>query len=148
MQRAFPGGLAVKNLPAMQKMQETRVRSLGWEDPPGGGRGNPLQYSWCENPKDRGAWQAMVHGVTKSRTQLKQLSSHARKSWRKDKTHRGRFQKTQTGETQPQNEALFGEGHRTDVCPFTASSLVPRPCARLCPHALLIPIPPGSNRAG
>ena len=33
----------VKNLPAMQ---ETWVQSLGWEDSPGGGHGNPLQYSW------------------------------------------------------------------------------------------------------
>ena len=32
------------------------------------GNGNPLQYSCLENPKDRGAWQATVHGVTKSQT--------------------------------------------------------------------------------
>ena len=37
---------------------------------PGGGNGNPLQYSWLENPLDRGAWRATVHEVTKSRTQL------------------------------------------------------------------------------
>ena len=35
---------------------------------PGGGRGNPLQYSCLENPMDRGAWWATVHGVSKSRT--------------------------------------------------------------------------------
>ena len=35
---------------------------------PGGGRGNPLQYSCLENSMDRGAWQAIVHGVTKSWT--------------------------------------------------------------------------------
>ena len=34
----------------------------------GGGRGNPLQYSFLENPMDRGAWWAIVHGVTKSWT--------------------------------------------------------------------------------
>ena len=33
---------------------------------PGGGRGNPLQYSCLENPMDRGAWRATVHGVTNS----------------------------------------------------------------------------------
>ena len=33
---------------------------------PGGGHGNPLQYSFLENPMDRGAWQATVYGVTKS----------------------------------------------------------------------------------
>ena len=38
---------------------------------PGGGNGNPLQYACLEkNPMDRGAWQAIVHGVIKSRTQL------------------------------------------------------------------------------
>ena len=37
---------------------------------PGGGNGNPLQYSCLENPMDRGAWQATVHGVTKIQTQL------------------------------------------------------------------------------
>ena len=35
---------------------------------PGGGHGNPLQYSCLENPRDRGAWWATVHGVAKSRT--------------------------------------------------------------------------------
>ena len=39
---------------------------------PGGGHENPLQYSCLENLLDRGAWQITVHGVTKSRTQLKQ----------------------------------------------------------------------------
>ena len=38
--------------------------------PPGVGNGNPLQYSCLENPIDRGAWRATVHGVTKSWTQL------------------------------------------------------------------------------
>ena len=37
---------------------------------PGEGNGNPLQYSCLENPKDRGAWRATVHRVTKSQTQL------------------------------------------------------------------------------
>jgi len=37
---------------------------------PGGGNGNPLQYSCLENSMDRGAWQAIVHGVAKSPTRL------------------------------------------------------------------------------
>ena len=41
---------------------------------PGGGDGNPLQYSCLENPMDTEAWQAMVHGVAKSQTHL---SMHA-----------------------------------------------------------------------
>ena len=37
----------------------------GSERSPGEGNGNPLQYSWLENPMDRGAWQATVQGVTR-----------------------------------------------------------------------------------
>ena len=44
---------------------------------PGGKHGNPLWYSFWENPIDRGAWQATVHRVAKSRTRLKQLSMRA-----------------------------------------------------------------------
>ena len=40
------------------------VQSLGQEDSPGEGRGNPLQYSCLENPMDGGAWWATVHWVT------------------------------------------------------------------------------------
>ena len=42
-----------KNISAMW---ETQVQSPGWEDSPGGGNDNPLQYSSLENPTDRGAW--------------------------------------------------------------------------------------------
>ena len=42
---------------------------------PGGGHGNPLQYSCLQNPKDRGSWRATAHRVAKSRTRLKQLST-------------------------------------------------------------------------
>ena len=41
---------------------------------PGGGHGNPLQYSCLENSMDRGAWQAITHRVAKSWIRLKQLS--------------------------------------------------------------------------
>ena len=40
----------------------------------GEGNGNPLQYSCLENPRDRGAWWAVVYGVAQSRTRLKWLS--------------------------------------------------------------------------
>ena len=43
---------------------------------PGEANGNPLQYSCLENPMGRGAWQAIVHGVTKSQTRLKRHSTH------------------------------------------------------------------------
>ena len=38
---------------------------------PGGGHVNPPHYSYLENPMDRGAWQAIVHGVVKSLTRMK-----------------------------------------------------------------------------
>ena len=41
---------------------------------PGEGNGNPLQFCCLENPMDRGAWYATVHGVTKSRTRLRNLN--------------------------------------------------------------------------
>ena len=37
----------------------------GWEDSPGEGNGNPLQYSYLENPMDRRPWWAAVHGVVR-----------------------------------------------------------------------------------
>ena len=68
----------VKNLLAVQ---ETQVRSLGGEGPPGEGNGYALQYSYLENPMDRGAWWTRVHGITKSRTGLKQLGTLAPQSF-------------------------------------------------------------------
>ena len=41
--------------------------------PPGGGHGKPLQYSYLENSMDRGAWWAIVHGITKSWTWLSEI---------------------------------------------------------------------------
>ena len=70
----FPGGSVVKNPPANAGdtsdvgLISGSARSLGV------GNGNPLQYSCLENLMDRGAWQATVHGVTKSQTWL---SMHA-----------------------------------------------------------------------
>ena len=46
-------------------MQGAQVQSLGQEDSPGEGNGNPLQYSCLGNPKNRGAWMATIHGVTR-----------------------------------------------------------------------------------
>ena len=63
----------LKHLPAMQ---ETWVRSLGQEDPPGEGNGNPFQYSFLENPMDREAWHAIVTGVAKSQTRLSDEHFH------------------------------------------------------------------------
>ena len=64
----FPGGSAVKNLPAMQEPQGDTVSIPGSERSPGEGYGNPLQYSCLENSKNRGAWWATVHEVIESDT--------------------------------------------------------------------------------
>ena len=58
----FLGGSVVKNLPA----NAGDIGSVpGSERSPGGGNGNPLQYSYLGNPMDRGTWWAAVHGVAK-----------------------------------------------------------------------------------
>ena len=66
--------LVVKNPP----VDAGDIRDAGstplWGRSPGGGHDNPLQYSCLENPMERGAWWATVHGVAKSRTRLKWLS--------------------------------------------------------------------------
>ena len=63
----FPSCLAVNN----QLANPRDVGSVpGSGRSPGGGHGNPLQYSCLENPMDKGAWWATVHRVAKSRTRL------------------------------------------------------------------------------
>ena len=52
--QGFPGGLTVKNPPVMQESQEAQVLSLGWEGP-WRRHGNPLQYSFLENPHGKGS---------------------------------------------------------------------------------------------
>ena len=73
--RASQVALVVKNLPA----NAGDVRDVGLIPgsgrSPGGGHGNPLQYSCLENPMDREAWWATVHRVTKSWTRLKRLDA-------------------------------------------------------------------------
>ena len=66
--QVFTGGSVVKNLPA--NAEDARdVGSLPQSGrSPGIGNSNPLQYSCLDNPMDRGAWWAAVHGVAKSWT--------------------------------------------------------------------------------
>ena len=71
----------VKNLPANAGDIRDAGSILESGRSPGGGRGNPLQYSCLENPMDRGVWQAMVHRITKSQTRLKLLSPHTAHTW-------------------------------------------------------------------
>ena len=60
----------VKNLPADAEDVRDAGSVPGSGRSPGGGHGNPLQYSCLENPMDRGAWWATVYRVTKSRMRL------------------------------------------------------------------------------
>ena len=66
----FPGGSEVK-ASACNAGDLGSISVLGRS--PGEGNGNPLQYSCLENPMDREAWWATVHGVAKNRTQLLEL---------------------------------------------------------------------------
>ena len=74
--------LVVQNLPANSGDVRDEDLIPGSGRSPGGGHGNPLQYSCLENPMDRGVWQVRVHGVTQSQTQLQRLSTHTHTSHR------------------------------------------------------------------
>ena len=68
--------LLVKNMPADAGDIRDMGSVPGSGRSPGGGHGNPLQYSHLENPVDRGAWRVTVHGVAQNWTQVKQLTVH------------------------------------------------------------------------
>ena len=76
--RASQVALVVKNSPANAGDIRDMGSIPGSGRSPGEGNGNPLQYSCPENPMDRGAWRATVHGVAKSQARLKQLSTQPR----------------------------------------------------------------------
>ena len=71
----------VKKLPANAGDIRDRGSIPGSGRSPGGGRGNPFQYSCLESHMDRGAWWAAVYGVAQSWTRLKRLSMDARSKW-------------------------------------------------------------------
>ena len=62
----FPGGSAVKNLPASAGDTGDTGSIPGLGRFSGGGNGNPLQYSCLENPMDRGDWQSSPQGLKES----------------------------------------------------------------------------------
>ena len=71
----FPGGTVVKNPPANVGDSRDAGSIPGLRRAPAEGNGSPLQYSCLENPMNRGAWGATVHGVAKSQTRLKRLNT-------------------------------------------------------------------------
>ena len=68
MKASFPGGALVKNSPANAGDIRDTGSIPGSGRSPGGGHGNPLQYSCLQNPMDRGAWWAAIHRVPESDT--------------------------------------------------------------------------------
>ena len=74
--RGFPGGSVVKNPPANARDTGDLSSIPGLRRSPEGGNSNLLQYSCLESPMDRGAWQATVHGVTKSQIRVSMHTSH------------------------------------------------------------------------
>ena len=77
--KGFPGGTSGNESTdnAWDARDLGSIRGLEWS--PGGGHGNPLQYSFLENPVDKGAWKATVHWFTKSQTWLTWLSTYTNK---------------------------------------------------------------------
>ena len=67
----FPGGSVVQNPSANAGDARDTGSASESERSPGGGNGNPIQYSCLGNPMDRGAWWATVHEVSKSQAQLR-----------------------------------------------------------------------------
>ena len=65
----------VKNLPPSAGGIRDSGLTPGSRRSSGGGHGNPFQHSCLENPMDRGTWHATEHGIAKSQTRLKQLST-------------------------------------------------------------------------
>ena len=66
----FPGGPVVKNPPANARESGDTGLLLGSGRSPGGGHGNPVQYSCLDNPMDSGAWRTTVYRAAESLTQL------------------------------------------------------------------------------
>ena len=83
--------LAAENPPANEGDLRDTGSIPGSGRSPGGGHGNPLQYSCLENPTDRGSWRATVQKVAKSWTQLKRLSTYTHTFFFRFFPHKGHY---------------------------------------------------------
>ena len=121
--KPYPGGSVVKNLPA----NTGDIRDLGLMPElgrsPGGGNGNPPQYSCLENFMDRGAWWSTVHGAAKSWIRLITHTStqargndlpcdycgYSKAKWVMDAVHTFNFHtiSVETGTQEPHLQTLF-----------------------------------------
>ena len=95
----------------------------------GEGKGNPLQYSCLENPRDGGAWRAAIYGVTQSRTRLKRLSSRGWKGWFRDDSSTGLHSRRTRGDrhfsrVEAKNPALLSnrDGYLLELTGWTQGS--------------------------
>ena len=79
--KGFPGGSSGKEAACQCRLEVTDMGSIpGLGRSPGGGHGNPLQYSCLKNLMDKGAWHAEVHGIVQSQTGLQRFSMYAHMS--------------------------------------------------------------------
>ena len=75
---SFPGGVSGKESACKAGDLGDVDLIPGWGRSPGGGHGNPLQYSCLEDSTQKGAWQATVHGVQRVRHNLTNERTHTR----------------------------------------------------------------------
>ena len=86
---------------------------------PGGGNGNPLQYPCLNNPMDRETWWVTVHRVTKSRTRLRQFSTHEQLLKLENVKHRSQLRSICV----PNSQHLYSEVSPENVLFFSGLSL-------------------------
>ena len=100
------------------------------------GNGNPLQYSYLENPVDREAWWAAVHGVARSQTRLKRLSS----SSSNENLLHSTGNSTQFSKVTQMRRKFRKEGKYVfmQLVHFAIQQRLTQPCKQLCVRAQLL----------